>query len=99
MCETKKAYKSLNEYLLSHEDDIATEQEDFGILNPMFTLIIGRKALSMNERLIQKELAENMTHPSYVIENIFNIKLSPEEKLRADNWRINKLELETGSAS
>lgn len=97
-----QAHKNLEDYLLAHEDDIATSQEDFGMLEPIFRELFGRKTRSYVDKLIEqknKELAENMTHPSFVIEEVLHIPLTPAQKLQADKWRFNKIEMETGSAS
>jgi hypothetical protein len=45
----KQAYK-LKNYLLSHEDDIATNQEDYGELKETFNLIIGHYPQSYEDK-------------------------------------------------
>jgi hypothetical protein len=94
--------EKLKEYLLAHEDDIAMEQEDFGSLKACFESIFGYKATSFEDRERErknKELKENMARPSFVIEEVLHIPLTQAQKLQADRWRFNKIEMETGSAS
>jgi len=99
-----KVHKNIEVYLLAHEDDIALAINDFSILRPVFVSVFGRKALSNEDKEAEKackaaELAEKMTHPSYMIEKVFKIPLSEYQRMQVDKWRINKLEIENGSAS
>jgi hypothetical protein len=45
----KQAYK-LKDYLFKHEDDIATNFEDYGDLKELFNLIIGHYPQSNEDR-------------------------------------------------
>lgn len=57
----KNAGLALTNYLFTHEDDIAIDFEDFGVLASVFKEVVGREPLTASQKMINlyKNLGED----------------------------------------